>query len=47
MIFMTYSVTHPENLKIGHEKLREAWPIGSLTIVHLAKSGNKKVIINN
>lgn len=20
---MTYSVTHPENLKIGHEKLRE------------------------
>jgi len=31
----------PENLKIGHEKFREARPIGSLTIVHLAKSGNK------
>ncbi len=38
---MTYSVTHRENLKMGHEKLRETRPIGSLTIVHLAESGNK------
>jgi len=28
--------------KMGHEKSRKARPIGSLTIVHLAKSGNKK-----
>jgi len=34
-------VTHPENLKMGHEKFRESRPIGSLTLVHLAKSGNK------
>jgi hypothetical protein len=39
---MTFFVTYPENLKIGHEKFRETPPIGSLTIVHLAESGNKK-----
>ena len=30
---------------MGHEKSRKARPIGSLTIVHLAKSVNKKLII--
>jgi hypothetical protein len=42
MIYMTYSVTHPENCKMGHEKFRESRLTGSLTIVHLAESGNKK-----
>jgi hypothetical protein len=27
--------------KMGHEKLKKSRPIGSLTIIHLAKSGNK------
>jgi hypothetical protein len=35
-------MTYPENLKIGHEKFRESRLIGSLTIEHLAESGNKK-----
>ena len=39
---MFYLVTHPKKFKMGHEKLRETRPIGSLMIVHLAKSGNKK-----
>lgn len=42
---MTYSVTHLKNLKMGHEKLRETPPIGSLTIVHLAESGNKSKLL--
>lgn len=39
---MTYFVTHPENYKMDHEKFRKTQSIGSLTIVHLAKSGKKK-----
>lgn len=37
-LFMTYL----KNLKIGHKKFEKTLPIGSLMIVHLAKSGNKK-----
>lgn len=29
-------------LQMGHEKARKTRPISSLTIVHLAESGNKK-----
>jgi len=39
---VTYSVTYRKNIKIGHWNLWKARPIGSLTIEHLAKSGNKK-----
>lgn len=38
---MTFFVTYPKSLKKGHEKFSETRLTGSLTIVHLTKSGNK------
>jgi len=41
-LYVLFSVPFKKSQKMGHGKSGKARPIGSLTIVHLAKSGNKK-----